>query len=300
MRKPVLLIFTNACILILVGVLLSQSLFIIQRVATVRNASGQVAVQRGGQNTFVPLASGAGLKSGDVVRTGPKSWAEFGWRDGTRWKLGANSLLTFEKAQFNPARSSEVARFYLQNGQIVMRVVRPTTPSSRFEIETPHAIANVRGSVFRVAVDQFATQIQVLQGQVDVTNPNRGEIRSIKPGQSVRASMLDLKISNNLDQRGFLAEPALLRPELEVSARRLEGDHALLSGKTEAGDSVTIDGTPVTVLGNGDFFKRLAIGPQSPGWMVESRDKYGAKNSVWQPPPTLPLLEAKERKRRVQ
>lgn len=286
MRKPVLLIFTNACILILVGVLLSQSLFVIQRVASVRGAGGQVAVQRGGKGAFAFLGAGAGLKSGDVVRTGPKSWAEFGWRDGTRWKLGASSLLTLEKAQFNPAKASEIARFRLQNGQLTMRVVRPNAPASRFEIETPHAIASVRGSVFRVAVEPLATDVQVFQGRVEVTDPDGSKTRGISTGQSVRASVLNLKVRGGADQGDLPIEPAFLRPELQVSARRLNEKEALLRGKTEAGDSVTIDGAPVVVLKNGDFFKRVALNAKA-GWKVESCDRFGAKTSVWQASPAL-------------
>lgn len=287
MRKPVLLIFANACILIVIFVLLAQSLFIVQRVALARNVSGQVTVQRGGAGAFTPLSTGAAIKSGDTVRTGAKSEAEFAWQDGTRWKLSPDSSLTVQTALFNPAKKSEVSRLRLESGQVLVRVVRPMPLASRFEIETPSALATVRGTIFRVAVLGAQTQVKVFQGRVEVSDPGGARKISITPGQKVRASILDFKTSADPDQSEFLAQPTFLKPELQVQVRSAAPGTALLSGQTEAGDRVTIDGVKVPVLGTGHFLKRVKIGDGQAKWKIESTDRHGAKTVVWQSPPAL-------------
>jgi hypothetical protein len=284
-RKPVLLIFANACILIVVFVLLAQSLFIVQRVAVARNVSGQVAVQRGGAGNFTPIVAGAALKSGDAVRTGAKSEAEFAWQDGTRWKLSPNSSLTIQTALFNPAKKSEVSRLRLESGRILVRVVRPMPLASRFEIETPNALTTVRGTILSVAVIGTETQVKVFQGRVDVSDAGGTRIASITPGQKVRASLLDFKTSPDTDQSEFLAQPTFLKPELQIQARPAAPGTALITGQTEAGNRVTIGGAKVPVLPTGRFFKRVKVGDGQSKWKIESTDKHGAKTVVWQAPP---------------
>lgn len=285
MRKPVLLIFTNACILVVVFALLAQSLFIVQRVAIARAVSGQVEVQRGGAGAFTPLSAGEGVKSGDVVRTAGQSEAEFAWQDGTRWKLAPGSRLTVEKASLNSARQNQTSRFQLESGRILVRVVRPMTRASRFEIATPNAVASVRGTVFSVAVANGATQVKVFRGSVEVSELNGTQKVSVAPGQKVRASLLDFKTSADSDEREFLAQPDFLQPELRVNAQVLENGVALLRGQTEAGDAVTIDGASVPVLTTGAFVQRVQIGAKTLGWKVESTDRHGAKTVIWQRAP---------------
>lgn len=292
MRKPVLLIFTNACILIVVFVLLAQSLFVVQRVALARQVSGLVEVQRGGAGDFKPLRAGQGIKNGDIVRTGPSGHAEFAWQNGTRWKLSPSSLLALEQAQFNPAKKREISRFRLESGQMLMRVVSSAASTSRFEIETPGALATARGTVFSVAVEKGATLVRVFQGRVEVSEPGGAQKSSISRGQKVRATALEFKTGADTDASEFLAAPTFLQPELRVKARLVAPGAAILSGQTEAGDQVTIDGKSVPVLGTGAFLKRVSIGANNQAWKVESTDPYGAKTVVWQRPPA-PSCEAK-------
>lgn len=282
MRKPVLLIFTNACILIVVFVFLTQSLFVVQRVAVARSVSGQVTVQRGGSGALEPLSVGADIKSGDIVRTGAGSEAEFAWKDGTRWTLLPVSQLVIEKALLNPPKKTENSQFRLDSGQVLMRVVRSMAPASRFAIETPYAVALVRGTIFSVSVDKNSTEVKVFRGEVEVFSSNRAEKRSIGSGQKVRASLLGSKTVADADYSDFLARPAFLKPELQVEVRQLDDNKVLLTGQTEVGNAVTIDGIKVRVLGTGSFVKRVKIGSKNAAWKIESTDKHGGQSVVWQ------------------
>ncbi len=296
MRKPVLLIFTNACILIVVFLLLGQSLFIVQRVALTRTVSGQVTVQRSGQGAFVPILAGAGIKSGDVVQTGAHSTADFAWPDGTRWKMAPDSRLVIQNAQSNPLKSNETSRFRLESGQVLLRVAKKMVPNSRFEIETPNVVVALRSAVLNVAIDKGATQIQVLQGRAEVSDLNTARQISVRSGQQMRAAMLQLKIVSTANNTGanpgaaadnpdYQTQLAFSKPEIQVSARLLSPDFVLLSGHTEAGNRVTIDGARVPVLGTGDFVRRVKGGPHAKGWKIESTDQFGVTSSIYQSPP---------------
>lgn len=286
MRKPVLLIFVNACILILVFVLLGQSLFVVQRVARTRAVSGGVALQRGGAGPWQALLMGEVIKSGDVVKTEAGSWAEFGWQNGTRWRLAPESQLKVEKALLNPNKATETANFRLESGTILMRVAGTLGAHSRFEVETPSALIAVRGTVFSVAVERSQTQVRVFQGQVDVYNVNRDKKTTIAPGQKAQASLLELSTTPDTDPGLPAEQSGFLEPELSSNVRVLKDNKVLLQGRTETGAKLSIDGAQTPVLGNGQFLKRFKIAAGKTGWKIQSTDKYGAKNEVWQPLPT--------------
>ncbi len=294
MRKPVLLIFTNACILILVFALLGQSLFITQRVAVMRRASGTVSVQRAGEGAFSVLSVGAPIQSGDVVRTGRGARAEFAYPDGTRWQIAPDSRLAIERAQINPAGRAETVRFRLEQGQILLRAVKPLTQRSQLEIAAPGVTAAIRNAIARVSVMPLGVQVQVLQGRVDVSDAtstaSATKIQALLPGQLLRASALGFKTSAAPNLSEFLAQPDFLRPELHTQIRALDAQNALISGQTEAGNRVTIDGAQVPVLAGGSFFKRVVLKTKGSynsaaadaGWKVQSTDRYGASTTIWQ------------------
>lgn len=285
MRKPVLLIFSNACILIVVFALLSQSLFIVQRVTLAHNFSGQVRVQRAGVGAFTPLTSGTIIQSGDRVTTGAKSWGEFGWLDGTRWRLAPDSSFIIEKAVVNPAKKEEISRFLLEKGRVLMRIVKPMAVHSHFQIETPQSLIATRGAVFSVSTRSRDTQVKVFQGAVDVTNLSKSRKIQLMSGRTARVSLLSFKTVADLDQSEFLVQPGFTRPNLQVSAQLLGKNGVLLQGQTEAGDQVTIDGANVPVLSTGTFIKRVNSSVLGTGWKIESTDGLGGKTVLQQRPP---------------
>ena len=275
MRKPVLLIFVNAMILIVVFVLLAQSLFIVQRVAQAGDVKGRVEVQRGGTGQFAALAPTGIVAVGDVVRTGNDGSAEFTWADKTRWRLAPNTRLTIARASANSAKKSEISLFKLDAGKVFVRVVKSLTPDSKFEVETPTAVAAVRGTVFSVEVKAGQTCVETFAGHVKVSSQGREAM--VDPGREgvVGAGPINLE---NASGAAFLSQPDLIRPELEVRARPL-GEVAIVQGATEVGNSLTIDGKPARVLGTGSFVRRTNLKPGHNQWTVVATDKHDAQSS---------------------
>ena len=275
MRKPVLLIFVNAMILIVVFALLAQSLFIVQRVAQAGAMSGTVEVQRGGQGNFKPLSSGQIVAVGDVVRTGKNSGAEFTWADKTRWKLAPNTQLAVAKASLNSTKKTEISQFRLDAGKVFVRIVKSLTPDSKFEVETPTAVAAVRGTVFSVEVKDGKTNVETFAGHVRVSS--QGQQKMIDPGQEGVAGAGEIQ-TEKADGAAFRSQPDLIRPELEIGVKQI-GKSAMVQGQTEAGNVLKVGDQNAKVKGNGTFLSRVKLAPGHNQWRVTATDKHGATSS---------------------
>lgn len=124
---------------------------------------GEVA-SRGG-----PLAAGAKLAAGDDLRTGKDGFVTLKLVDGSTLSLMPNAAARVERAQATPSGTTDTA-VHLNAGRAETAVQRARQGASRFEIRTPVAIAAVRGTEFRVAVDggTGATTSEVVEGEVGV------------------------------------------------------------------------------------------------------------------------------------
>lgn len=216
MRKPVLLIWTNAAILVVLFALMSQSLFLVTRIAHLRSASGHVAISRQGQGEWMPVSAGAPLAPGDAVQTGSDGRAEFAWADGTRWKLEPNTLLLVERASSDSYHRSEQTQFRLERGKVWLRVVKPLGANSGFQIETPSATASVRSTVWSIEVAGDQTRVGVWKGFVDVKGAGAGSSSEehVTPGTKavVNASGVKLLRATAPDEAAFRAQDDLIRP----------------------------------------------------------------------------------------
>ncbi len=287
MRKPVLLIFINAMILVIVFALLAQSFLIVTRVAQAEGVRGTVEVQRGGQGDFTALASGQMVAVGDVVRTGKTGQVEFTWADKTRWKLTPNTQLTVAKATINTAKNQESAQFRLDAGKLFVRIVKPIEKGSSFEIQTPHARAWVVGTVFSIAaLPDGATRIETFAGRVQMesegkrTYVNAGTTATT--GQAGSHSIVTTKASG----ADFRKQPDLVRPtlsalaHLSALAQPMNKDVVIVRGATEAGNTLEINGQRALMLNNGSFARRFELTPGHNEWKIVATDKHGATSIV--------------------
>lgn len=281
MRRPVFLIFVNAMILVVVFALLTQSLLVVQRLAQARLVQGRVEVQSGGKGLFRPLAANDFVRSGDMVRTDSDGTAEFTWAGGTRWKVMPNTLIKIKKATTNSHRA-ETSQMEMARGKVFVRIARDLTPASRFEIQTPTALASVRGTIFSVEVKGRQTEVRVWKGTLALSGAG-GQKAVIEPGQAGIASELTVEKRPerpDVQSSDFASEPSIIRPELEARVQALPSGQALVSGTTEAGNEISVNGQSTRVLGNGAFRLKLST-PDDGKFAVVASDKHGA-TSGWQ------------------
>lgn len=281
MRRPALLIFINAMILVVIFALLTQSLIVVQRLAVAQTVAGRVEVQRAGRGHFRALSLRDAIKTGDIVRCGPDGVAEFKWADGTRWKVMPNTQISVKKSTSHLVKRTDQSQLKLSSGKVFVRIVQTLAPSSKFEVETPGAVAAVRGTIFSVQVAGDKTEVAVFKGQVKVSSTDASQSTTVASGQEAVTSdggALQTRI-DAASQADFQKQTSIIKPELWAELEKSDDGKIVVSGQTEAGDIVTINGEGVKVLGNGAF-RRPLNAPAGGIFTITSVDKHGAKTVV--------------------
>jgi len=280
MRRPVLLIFVNAMILIVVFALLAQSLVIVQRLAKADKVSGLVEVSRSDKGEWKPLDTDSLIKTGDRVRSGNDGTAEFRWADGTRWKIMPATEIKVGKSTYNMVQKADQSQLQLTTGKVFIRIIKALQPTSKFEVETPTAVAAARGTVFSVEVKNGKTSVAVLKGEVQVSSVGAGDIAkdTLLPGKAAVSTYAgDLHQQNAASElAAFANQTSIVQPDLSAQAKPISGNRILVSGTTEAGNRVTINGKKVRVLGNGQFLYR-ALAETTSIFKIISTDKHGVR-----------------------
>lgn len=138
-------------------------------------ARGEAQVVRNGAAT--PLAAGTALAQGDEVRTGRDGYVTIKLADGSVLKLPADSRLTVQNAEKIRDTDAVRSKMQLLQGRVEAVVTKFKGSGNRFEVTTEQAVAGVRGTEFRVAVDSGATASEVLDGRValDGEGPAEGK-----------------------------------------------------------------------------------------------------------------------------
>ncbi len=282
MRRPVLLIFVNAMILIVVFALLTQSLVVIQRIAKADKVTGIVEVRRSGKGEWKTLSSGGLIKTGDVVRSGKDGLAEFKWADGTRWKIMQGTEIKVKKSIYNMVKKADQSQLELSTGKVFIRIIKALGPSSKFEVQTPTAVAAVRGTIFSVQVANGKTEVAVLKGKVWLSSDNKnthatGEIVPGEVGISSAPGSLN-QCTDAAALAAFAKQTSIVLPQLDAEIKPLQEDRVLISGSTEAGNAVLINEKKVRVLGNGKFLFRATVG-KAKTYTVVAIDKHGEQTT---------------------
>lgn len=141
---------------------------------------GDVAVQPPGSDVWKSLQVRDRVQEGSSLRTSAHSALELEFDDGTSCFLRENSLLTIKKSRQGALHLLRVLR--LEAGKIISRVKSATGKDSRFEVETPSALAAARGTHYRVAVDeQLTTTAEMLESRIDVVA--MGKTITLKEGE---------------------------------------------------------------------------------------------------------------------
>lgn len=148
--------------------------------AAVIEQRGQVE-QRNAQGVWTALGtdSAAPLRSGDRLRTGPNSGAEFMLQDGdTAAQIAADTELHLTLDDFGNAVVD------LSRGAFFATVTPLLKRAKRMEVRTPTAVCAVRGTRFAVRqAPDGSTELLVLDGVVEATPADGGNAVMVQSGQ---------------------------------------------------------------------------------------------------------------------
>ncbi|MGA9336021.1 MAG: FecR domain-containing protein [Rudaea sp.] len=128
-----------------------------------------------------PLWEGAILNPGYNIRTGQNGRVLL-VRDQETILIAPNSVVGI------PTHATEGISTTIDQwaGSIVLAVAKRNYV--HFEVDTPYLAAVVRGTRFRVTVNKDAASVNVLRGQVEVTDFKSGQFVIVKPGQAAEVS----------------------------------------------------------------------------------------------------------------
>jgi len=150
---------------------------------------GDAKAQPGGQGAWASLKSGDMVAQKSNLKTGAESALEITFEDGSSFFLRSDTQMGILKAQ-KVLNAQLVRDLYLGTGRVLTTVKEATGEAPRFKIRTPSAIASVRGTEFRVAVDEAQkTFTEVMKSLVTVAAAEKsvdlaqGEGTMVKKGE---------------------------------------------------------------------------------------------------------------------
>ncbi len=156
------------------ALLFSLSAMAADNEALVTRLDGTAQAFTKGAAAGTPLKKGDVLKKDQEVRVGEKSRIEIRFPDGTVMRFSEKSSVNLNDVFYNKQSGSKSVKVGLSVGKLWANVRKLTTSDSNVEVRTSNAVAGVRGTVYRVNVDEDkSAMVKVYDGSVYVANPPR-------------------------------------------------------------------------------------------------------------------------------
>jgi hypothetical protein len=153
---------------------LSLSVHAEEDTAVVTIVDGKAHVYNKGQTTGSPLRKNDRVHKGQEIRVGDKSRLELRYPDGTFMRFAERSTIRMDDITYDSRTKSKKVRVDMIGGKLWAKVKRLVTADSKVEVKTVNAVAGVRGTTYRVNVNEDSSAlIRVYDGSVDVAGVQR-------------------------------------------------------------------------------------------------------------------------------
>ncbi len=168
-------------------------------IAKVTYYTGDFRLQQPGRTEWKKAVINEGLVSGDKVKTLDESRGEVAFADGSIIRIDANSNLDI--VELKKGKSGQAATAKVWSGK-VWASVNKMSKKTKFELESPTAVAAVRGTVFRMTVaEDMTTKVAVYTGEVKVEPmPEFFQNQKAKQGVFITTTNLTDAAMANLDK----------------------------------------------------------------------------------------------------
>ena len=142
--------------------------------AKVSHVEGNVRMKPEGSG-YKKLAVGDNLTGGETVISGPRSFASYTLADGSKLSQAASTKLIFGRLAAYGATGMVSTELTLESGRMEADASKQTFPGTGFRINTPVAVAGLRGTRFRLNMDESGKMLrnEVLEGAVGVSAQNQ-------------------------------------------------------------------------------------------------------------------------------
>ena len=141
-------------------------------VAKVSFVVGDVKTQKPNKNDWKKVTFDQPLSAGEKVKSTEDARAEIAFSDGSIIRVDANTQLAIDELK-KDAQKGLTASGKVWSGKVWANVNK-VSKKSKFQLESPTAVAAVRGTIYRMTVmPDSSTKVAVYQGEVKVVvNPD--------------------------------------------------------------------------------------------------------------------------------
>ena len=150
--------------------------------ATVSFLAGKAWVKPDEAAAEKPLAADSQVLPGNIVRTGKGSRMEIELPDGSFLRFDENTSFVVLASAFAEKEKRRDVRVRMILGKAWARVSRLLLGRGRFAIETPTAVAGVRGTVYRLNLNRDRSAVvKVYDGEVEVRRREQQQAETSGP-----------------------------------------------------------------------------------------------------------------------
>jgi len=138
--------------------------------AVVTRLDGTASVFSKGVKAGSPLKKNDKVMKGQEVKVGERSRIELKYPDGTVMRFSERSVIKMDDIAYDSKTQNKKVKVDLGSGKLWANVKRLATSDSRVEVKTVNAVAGVRGTVYRVNVEEDnSAMVKVYDGAVNVS-----------------------------------------------------------------------------------------------------------------------------------
>jgi ferric-dicitrate binding protein FerR (iron transport regulator) len=163
----------------------SDEYFRRERAATFSHLKGDIQVQKAGSLNWDTARKGMKLNKGDRIRTRSGSTCIVQFDDGSQLTVKSDSLVHIDELSEDVRTRTKNSAIKLLVSDVEASILRPTAKGSRFLIETPGSVAQVRKARMNIRVNEKnQTEYSLISGDVSVSAGGR-DVR-LATGEKIR------------------------------------------------------------------------------------------------------------------
>lgn len=172
---------------------------------------GTTVIKRSEERITLQKTFGSEIKSGDQIKTLPKSSATIFWSDGTFTRLSERATVSVNELASNPENDELNVEFAMEQGKSWTRVYKYLGEGSsvRATFDGGTKIAAVRGTAFEIDAD--SKMLRTESHAVDVSDLSGTRLKTVAEGKAVAFGDLHDVVGAKLDaawRQSNLAEDA--------------------------------------------------------------------------------------------
>jgi len=141
-----------------------------ERTATFTSLKGDVQIQKSGSMGWESAKKGMKLKKGDRVRTRSGARCVVQFDDGSQLTVKSGSLVHIDELSEDVRTRQKNSAIKLLVSDVEASILRPTAKGSRFLIETPGSVVQIKKARMNISVNKDnQTEYKLLSGDVAVS-----------------------------------------------------------------------------------------------------------------------------------